>query len=78
MTEFRQARSRSGMPSCGGEGWWLALRTMNRNRTLDLGDLTDEALRAEIELIGELVVAASACPGRMGLAELDSILGVRR
>lgn len=51
---------------------------MNLNLDLGLGDLTDEALRAEIELIGELVVAASACPGRMGLAELDSILGVRR
>jgi len=44
---------------------------------LGLGDLLDEALREEIELIGDLVVAAAACPGRMGSAELDSILGVR-
>ena len=27
-----------------------------------VGDLTDEALRAEIELIGELIVAASESP----------------
>jgi len=44
---------------------------------LGLGDLLDEALREEIELIGDLVIAAAACPGRMGSAELDSILGVR-
>jgi hypothetical protein len=43
---------------------------------LGLGDLLDEALRLEIELVSELVVAAAACPGRMGSAELDSILGV--
>ncbi len=45
---------------------------------LGLGDLLDEALREEIELIGELVVAASACSDRMGAAELDSILGICR
>ena len=45
---------------------------------LGLGDLLDEALREEIELIGELVVAAAACPGRMGHAELDLVLGVCR
>ena len=28
----------------------------------DRGDLTDEALREEIELVGELVVAATASP----------------
>ena len=45
---------------------------------LGMGDLTDEALSAEIELIGELVVAASASQGRMALSEIDLILGVRR
>lgn len=43
-----------------------------------LGDLTDDALFAEIQLIGDLVVAASACQGRMDLAELDRVLGVTR
>lgn len=43
---------------------------------LGLGDLTDEALRAEIELVGELVLAATACPGRMDTRQLDTILGV--
>lgn len=47
------------------------------HKDLGLGDLLDEALREEIELIGELVVAAAACPGRMAPAELDSILGIR-
>lgn len=42
----------------------------------DRGDLTDEALREEIELVGELVVAATASPGRMAQAEVDSVLGV--
>lgn len=42
----------------------------------DRGDLTDEALREEIELVGELVVAATASPGRMPQSEVDSVLGV--
>ncbi len=42
----------------------------------DDADLTDEALRDEIELVASLVVAASGCPGRMQAEELDSILGV--
>ncbi|MDQ2783074.1 hypothetical protein [Lapillicoccus sp.] len=42
----------------------------------DDADLTDEALRDEIELVASLVVAASGCPGRMQREELDSILGV--
>jgi len=43
---------------------------------LGLGDLLDESLREEIELTGELVIAAAACPRRMEQAQLDSILGV--
>lgn len=43
-----------------------------------LGDLTDEALFAEIELVGELVVAASSCQGRMDPVELDRVLGICR
>jgi hypothetical protein len=43
----------------------------------DWGYLTDEALREEIELVGDLVVAASACPGRMAQDDVDSILGLR-
>jgi hypothetical protein len=44
---------------------------------IDDRDLTDEALREEIELVGELVVAATASTGRMGQAEVDQLLGVR-
>jgi hypothetical protein len=40
-------------------------------------DLTDEALRDEIELVGELVVAATAAPGRMCQEDVDELLGVR-
>lgn len=40
-------------------------------------ELTDEALRQEIELVGELVVAASAAPGRMCQKDVDEVLGVR-
>ncbi len=39
-------------------------------------DLTDLALRDEIELVGDLVMAAMACSGQMDLAEVDSVLGV--
>jgi hypothetical protein len=42
----------------------------------DRSDLTDEVLREEIELVGQLVVAATASPGRMCQEEVDSILGV--
>jgi hypothetical protein len=42
----------------------------------DRGDLTDEALREEIELVGDLVVAATASPGRMAQSDVDSVLGV--
>ncbi len=40
-------------------------------------ELTDEALRQEIELVGELVVAATMCSGRMGQDQVDELLGVR-
>lgn len=43
----------------------------------DDADLTDEALRDEIELVASLVVAATDCHGRMDRAELDSLLGVK-
>ncbi|HEU4997861.1 MAG TPA: hypothetical protein VFT68_02875 [Lapillicoccus sp.] len=42
----------------------------------DRGDLTDEALREEIELVGDLVVAATASPGRMAQSDVDQVLGV--
>ena len=42
----------------------------------DRGDLTDEALREEIELVGDLVVAATASPGRMTQSDVDQVLGV--
>jgi hypothetical protein len=40
------------------------------------GDLTYEALREEIELVGDLVVAATASPGRMAQDDVDSVLGL--
>lgn len=48
-------------------GWFMTTDT----------DLTDEALRQEIELVGELVLAASACRGRMRQEQVDELLGVR-
>jgi hypothetical protein len=40
-------------------------------------ELNDEALRQEIELVGELVVAATAASGRMCQEDVDEVLGVR-
>ena len=42
----------------------------------DWGYLTDEALREEIELVGDLVVAATASPGPMAQDDVDSVLGL--
>ena len=42
------------------------------------GDLTDDALQDEIELVGDLVVAASANEGPMTDEEIDRALGVER
>jgi hypothetical protein len=39
-------------------------------------ELTDGALQSEIELVGELVVAASASPGRLSQEEIDEVLGI--
>ena len=39
-------------------------------------ELTDTALRDEIELVAELVVMASATPDRLSDAEIDEILGL--
>jgi hypothetical protein len=41
-------------------------------------ELTDGALQDEIELVGELVVAASASEGPLSEAEIDEVLGVTR
>jgi len=41
-------------------------------------DLQDDDLRQEIELVADLVVAASASDGPLTTAEIDRILGVRR
>jgi hypothetical protein len=40
-------------------------------------ELQDTDLRDEIELVADLVVAASASDGPLSLAEIDRILGVR-
>jgi hypothetical protein len=39
-------------------------------------ELTDEALEGEIELVGELVVAASEQDGPMSESDIDRILGI--
>ena len=41
------------------------------------GELEDADLRAEIELVADLVVAASASDGPLSLVEIDQILGVQ-
>lgn len=40
------------------------------------GDLLDVALRDEIELVSDLVVAASSSPRHFTPAEVDALLGV--
>lgn len=40
-------------------------------------DLHDPDLLEEIELLGELVIAASANEGQLSIARVDAILGVR-
>ena len=42
------------------------------------GELTDGALQDEIELVGELVVAASASEGPLTDDEIDQVLGIQR
>ena len=39
-------------------------------------DLHDSELLDEIEMYGELVIAASTCEGRLPEARIDAILGV--
>jgi hypothetical protein len=39
--------------------------------------LTDDDLQSEIELVGEVVVAASASDGPLSQDEVDRVLGVR-
>ena len=39
-------------------------------------ELTDGPLQDEIELVGDLVVAASASEGPLSEAEIDQVLGV--
>jgi len=40
------------------------------------GNLTDDDLQSEIELVGDLVVAATSSDGPMPQAEIDRLLGV--
>lgn len=40
------------------------------------GNLTDDDLQSEIELVGDLVVAASSSDGPMPQDEIDRLLGV--
>ena len=41
------------------------------------GELTDDALQDEIELVGELVVAASASERALTDEEIDEALGIK-
>jgi len=41
-------------------------------------ELTDDALQGEIELVGDLVVAASSSEGPLSDEEIDAALGIRR
>ena len=41
------------------------------------GNLTDDDLQSEIELVGDLVVAATSSDGPMTQDEIDRLLGVR-
>jgi hypothetical protein len=55
---------------CGYIGWMAAANADDDN-------LTDDDLQSEIELVGDLVVAASASDGPLTQDEVDRILGVR-
>ena len=39
-------------------------------------ELRDSALHEEIELVGQLVVAATATPDRLSQEEIDEVLGL--
>ena len=39
-------------------------------------ELQDTALHEEIELVGQLVVAATSTPHRLSVQEIDKVLGV--
>ena len=39
-------------------------------------EVTDQALRHEIELLGEVIAAALQCPSHLSLTEVDDVLGV--
>lgn len=39
-------------------------------------ELRDSALHEEIELVGQLVVAATSTPHRLSVQEIDRVLGV--
>lgn len=39
-------------------------------------ELRDAALHEEIELVGQLVVAATSTPHRLSQAEIDRVLGI--
>jgi hypothetical protein len=41
-------------------------------------ELRDTALHEEIELVGQLVVAATSTPHRLSQQEIDKVLGVER
>ena len=43
----------------------------------EVDNLTDDDLQSEIELVGDLVVAASASDGPLSQDEVDRLLGVR-
>ena len=43
-----------------------------------IDQLRDSALHEEIELVGQLVVAATSTPHRLSQQEIDRVLGVER
>jgi hypothetical protein len=45
-------------------------------RTSGTDELHDTALHEEIELVGQLVVAATSTPHRLSQREIDKVLGV--
>jgi hypothetical protein len=49
---------------------------MPRPDPVDSSELYDAELQAEIALVADLVLAASASPGPLSTAEIDRILGL--
>lgn len=69
--------SRVGKLEAPGGSGWVSVSPMTKDPRAG-ADLTDDALQDEIELVGDLVVAASAKEEPLTEDEIDEALGIDR